>query len=116
MEITLRIRFWRPFVFCTLLIFGLDPNGLKDHICRLLGTKCKHTLINREYCKEPKRICRVRVENWGLTASDNHQGYSAHSPTNDLGVITPTAALSSFPYTPEFSMKALRIFYYNFDG
>src|SRR5690242_21109621 len=51
-------------------------------------------------------------ENWGLTASDNQQGYDAHSPTNDLGVITPTAALSSFPYTPEESMKALKFFYY----
>jgi hypothetical protein len=29
-----------------------------------------------------------------------------------LGVITPTAALSSFPYTPEESMKALHFFYY----
>jgi hypothetical protein len=28
-----------------------------------------------------------------------------------LGVIAPTAALSSFPYTPEYSMEALRHFY-----
>lgn len=31
---------------------------------------------------------------------------------NDRGVITPTAALSSFPYTPEQSMKALKHFYF----
>ena len=49
---------------------------------------------------------------WGLTASDNQFGYSAHSPTNDLGVISPTAAVSSLPYTPEQSMKAIRHFYY----
>ncbi|MCK4699265.1 MAG: beta-glucosidase, partial [Bacteroidales bacterium] len=49
---------------------------------------------------------------WGLTASDNHQGYSAHSPTNDLGVITPTAAISSIPYTPTESLYAIRHFYY----
>ena len=30
----------------------------------------------------------------------------------NLGVITPTAALSSFPYTPDESMKALRHFYF----
>jgi hypothetical protein len=29
-----------------------------------------------------------------------------------LGVITPTAALSSFPYMPKESMQALRHFYY----
>ncbi|MFM7402061.1 MAG: glucoamylase family protein, partial [Bacteroidota bacterium] len=49
---------------------------------------------------------------WGLTASDNQQGYNAHAPDNDLGVITPTAALSSFPYTPAESMEALKFFYY----
>jgi hypothetical protein len=54
-------------------------------------------------------------ESWGLTASDNHLGYAAHSPTSDLGVLTPTAALSSFPYTPEYSMQVLRNFYYNFN-
>ncbi len=28
-----------------------------------------------------------------------------------MGVITPTAALSSFPYTPEESMRAAKYFY-----
>src|SRR5262249_33650175 len=49
---------------------------------------------------------------WGLTASDNYIWYDAHSPANDLGVIAPTAALSSFPYAPEYSMEALRHFYF----
>ena len=31
----------------------------------------------------------------------------------DHGVITPTAALSSYPYTPEESSKALKHFYFN---
>ena len=34
-------------------------------------------------------------------------------PSNDHGVITPTAALSSYPYTPEESSKALKHFYFN---
>jgi hypothetical protein len=49
---------------------------------------------------------------WGLTASDEQNGYSAHSPTNDDGVISPTAAISSLAYTPTESMAALRFFYY----
>ena len=49
---------------------------------------------------------------WGLTASDGYSGYSAHSPNNDRGVIAPTAAISSIPYTPEESMDATRFFYY----
>jgi hypothetical protein len=28
-----------------------------------------------------------------------------HQPNNDVGVITPTAALSAFPFTPVESMK-----------
>jgi hypothetical protein len=49
---------------------------------------------------------------WGLSASDGNSGYSAHSPTNDKGVIAPTAAISSIPYTPDESIEALRFFYY----
>ena len=47
---------------------------------------------------------------WGLTASDSIHGYDAHAPDHDLGVITPTAALSSMPYTPTESLQALRHF------
>lgn len=43
--------------------------------------------------------------------SDGSTGYAAHKPNNDKGVISPTAALSSFPYTPEESMKFLRFLY-----
>jgi hypothetical protein len=39
------------------------------------------------------------------------KGYAAHSPNEDLGVISPTAALSSFPYTPEESMQVVRHLY-----
>ena len=53
---------------------------------------------------------------WGLTASysfnpDGTEGYTAHAPTNDREVITPTAALSSFPYTPKESMDFLEFIY-----
>jgi hypothetical protein len=35
--------------------------------------------------------------------ADGTTGYDAHQPNND--VITPTAALSAFPFTPVESMK-----------
>lgn len=71
-----------------------------------------HTLINRAYCIDnPKKYKGYSRKCWGLTASDNHLGYSAHCPQNDLGVITPTAAISSIPYTPEHSLEAMRYFY-----
>ncbi len=106
-----------PLFFTHYSFLGLNPKGLSDAYASYWTQNVNHTLINREYCiKNPKHYKGYAENCWGLTASDNHEGYSAHSPTNDLGVITPTAALSSFPYTPEYSMKALRHFYYDFNG
>lgn len=102
-----------PLFFSHYSFLGLDPRNLQDTYAHYWTQNVNHTLINHAYAVDnPKNFVGYSDENWGLTASDNRQGYSAHSPTNDLGVISPTAALSSFPYTPEVSMKALRSFYY----
>ncbi|SHL38956.1 hypothetical protein SAMN05444266_103168 [Chitinophaga jiangningensis] len=101
-----------PLFFAHYSFLGLDPRGLKDRYADYWEQNKNHTLINRQYCIEnPKHFKGYGPDCWGLTASDNHEFYNAHSPTNDLGVITPTAALSSFPYTPEYSMQALKYFY-----
>lgn len=101
-----------PLFFSHYSFLGLDPRNLQDEYANYWNQNTAHTLINYEYCvRNPKNFDGYGENSWGLTASDNYQGYSAHSPTNDLGVITPTAALSSFPYTPDKSMKALRYFY-----
>jgi hypothetical protein len=72
-----------------------------------------HTLINRAYCiANPYNHPEYGPNNWGLTASDEPNGYSAHAPyNNDNGTITPTAAISSMPYTPTESIEALKNFY-----
>ena len=101
-----------PLFFSHYSFLGLDPRHLQDQYANYWEQNTAHTLINYEYCvRNPEGFKGYGEDAWGLTASDNYQGYSAHSPTNDLGVITPTAALSSFPYTPQKSMKALRHFY-----
>lgn len=103
-----------PLFFGHYSFLGLDPRNLGDQYAGDYWTQnVNHTLINHRYCiRNPLSYVGYSEECWGLTASDNHHGYAAHSPTHDLGVITPTAALSSFPYTPEESMKALKFFYY----
>jgi hypothetical protein len=102
-----------PLFFTHYAFLGLDPRKLSDTYANYWTQNVNHTLINHAYCAaNPKKFAGYSDESWGLTASDNHMGYSAHSPTNDLGVISPTAALSSFPYAPEQSMKALKFFYY----
>ena len=91
---------------------GLDPRELKDQYADYWNVVRNHAMSNYKYCVEnPKHYTGYGPDCWGLTASYSTEGYSAHCPGNDLGVITPTAALSSFPYTPEQSMAALKGFY-----
>ena len=103
-----------PLFFSQYSFLGLDPRGLKDRYADYWEQNKNHTLINHAYCIDNPKEFKGYGENcWGLTASDTYNGYNAFSPTNDEGTITPTAALSAFPYTPEYSMKALKHFYYD---
>lgn len=111
-QLPLGFDYGGPLFFAQYSFMGLDPHGLKDRYADYWQQNLNHTLINYEHCvRNPNHFKGYGPNCWGLTASDNYEGYNAHSPDNDLGVISPTAALSSFPYTPEHSMKALRYFY-----
>ena len=91
---------------------GLDPNGLKDQYGDFWKLNQNHAKIHHEHCTEnPYDYKGYSDECWGLTSSYSMLGYAGHSPQSDLGVISPTAALSSFPYTPDESMKFLRFMY-----
>ena len=92
---------------------GFSPKGLSDKYADYWKLNRNHALINYNYSVEnPNNYEGYSENSWGLTASYTVDGYTAHMPTNDRGVITPTAALSSFPYTPEESMRALNHYYY----
>ncbi len=103
-----------PLFFEQYTFQGIDPNGLKDTLgINYLDQVKNHTLINRAYCIEnPKKYKGYSEKCWGLTAGDSFKGYVAHCPDEDFGVIQPTAAISSMPFTPKESMEALRYFYY----
>nr|WP_295927265.1 glucoamylase family protein [uncultured Dyadobacter sp.] len=102
-----------PLFLSQYSFLGLNPTNLTDRFTNYLTQNKAHTLINYNYCKaNPQSYYGYSEQCWGLTASDIPNGYSANSPTNDRGVITPTAALSAFPYTPVESMQALKFFYY----
>lgn len=104
-----------PLFFEQYTYMGIDPNDLRDDKGIDYAEQTRnHTLINRAYCIEnPMKYKGYGSNCWGLTAGDSYKGYVAHCPEVDSGVIQPTAALSSFPYTPEYSMEALRHFYYD---
>ncbi len=103
-----------PLFFSHYSFLGINPHDLTDAYANYLTQNTNHSLINYNYCvANPNNYYGYSSTDWGLTASDdNISGYNAHSPTNDDGVITPSAAISSLPYTPIQSMNALKFFYY----
>ena len=83
-----------PLFFTHYSFLGLNPKNLVDVYANYWQQNVNQSLINRSYCMEnPKNYVGYSGACWGLTACDNPWGYDAHSPTNDLGVIAPTAAI-----------------------
>ncbi len=104
-----------PLFFTHYSFIGFDPRGIKDKYANYFVNNKNITLVNRAYCiNNPKYFAGYGPNVWGLTASDDPSGYSAHSPTNDNGTITPTAALSAMPYTPQESLDALKYMYHKY--
>ena len=102
-----------PLFFSQYSFLGINPTGLSDAYADYWEQVVNHTKINFEYCKlNPKKFYGYSSQCWGLTASDIQDGYTASSPTNDVGVIAPTAAVSSMPFAPVESIQALKFFYY----
>ena len=111
-------EFGGPLFWSQYSYLGLDPTGLSDKTVKnYFDLNRNHVLIDYNYIlKNPKNWKGYGKKYWGLTASytrnpDGSTGYTAHSPDNDTGIISPTAALSSFPYTPKESMDFLRYIY-----
>ncbi|MBX2975597.1 MAG: T9SS type A sorting domain-containing protein [Ignavibacteriaceae bacterium] len=101
-----------PLFFAHYSYLGFDPRNKKDAYTNYFNNNKHHTLINRAYCiANPRGHSGYSDSLWGLTASDDPFGYRVHEPFNDNGTITPSAALSSFPYTPELSMRVLKNLY-----
>ena len=104
--------FWAHYSY-----LGLNPKGLEDKYANYWDLNVNHTRINYEYTQENPNDFETYNENsWGLTASYTRNendgiGYTAHSPDTDRGVVSPTAAISSIPYTPEISLNAMRYFF-----
>ncbi|MBL7702520.1 MAG: beta-glucosidase [Ferruginibacter sp.] len=103
--------FWAHYSY-----LGLDPHGLKDKYADYWEENTTQSLINYQWCVDnPSKFKGYGANNWGLTSSYSVKGYAGHAPTTerDEGVISPTAALSSFPYTPQQSMAAMKYWYSN---
>ena len=108
-----------PLFFTQYSFLGFDPRNKKDAFTNYFNNNRNTVLIDRQYCiTNPMQNTGYSSICWGLTASDDPNGYLAHEPTNarDNGTISPTAALASMPYTPEYSIEALKHFYRDLGG
>ncbi|MGB6152727.1 MAG: glucoamylase family protein, partial [Pricia sp.] len=91
---------------------GLNPNGLTDQYGDYWKLNQNHALIHYKYAVDnPENYKGYGERVWGLTSSYSLKGYAGHRPNNDMGVVSPTAALSSMPYAPDESMAFLRYLY-----
>ena len=99
--------FWSHYSY-----LGLNPNGLKDQYADYWSLVQNQAKIHHAYAIDnPENFKAYGDSLWGMSSSYSIKGYSGHRPGNDLGVISPTAALASFPYTPDESMKMLQYLY-----
>lgn len=110
-KLPLGMAYGGPLFFAHYSFCGLDPRGLEDRYADYWAQNVHHVRINRAHCiANPGQFVGYGESCWGLTASDDPWGYSAHAPDNDNGTISPTAALSSLPYAPVEVMTVLRHF------
>ncbi len=110
-ELPLGPPYGGPLFFAHYSFCGLDPRGLSDRYADYWQQNVSHVRINQQHCiVNPNRFKDYGADAWGLTASDDPGGYEAHSPTVDNGTLTPTAAMSSFPYAPVECLRTARHF------
>lgn len=106
-----------PLFFTHYSYMGYDPHFISDNYTHYFVNNQHIAQINYRYClANPKNYIGYGENAWGLTASDGPYGYSADEPVpwQDRGKLTPTGAISSFPYTPVESMKTLKNYYYHY--
>lgn len=105
--------FWAHYSY-----LGLDPKGLADQYADYWKLNTNQAMIHYKYALDnPKGYAGYGQKQWGFTSSYSMKGYAGHRPgSSDLGVISPTAALSSFPYTPKESMQFLKYLYTEADS
>ncbi|HUK48004.1 MAG TPA: glucoamylase family protein [Terriglobales bacterium] len=103
-----------PLFFTDYSYMGFDPRGIRDRFTDYFLNNRNIAQINLAYCiHNPGGYEGYGANFWGLTASDGADGYLPHEPTPRLddGTMTFTGALSSFPYTPEASMRMFKHVY-----
>ncbi len=102
--------------FTHFSFMGFDPRNKRDRYTNYFDNNRSLALINHAYCvANPRKFKGYGDDTWGRSAGVNSGGGKPW-PREDNGTINVMASLSSFPYTPEESMKALKHFYRDLGG
>jgi hypothetical protein len=107
-------EYLQPLFFEHYSFMGFDPHAATDRFTNYFVNNRDTARVNLAYCiANPKHFQGYAADSWGLTAADGPEGYNPSAPNadDDHGIMAPTGALASFPYTPEASMAALKHFY-----
>ncbi|WP_263367380.1 glucoamylase family protein [Edaphobacter bradus] len=120
-----------PLFFTHYSYLGYDPRGWRDKYANYFVNNRNEALVSQAYSiANPNHFKGHGADTWGLTAVDGPNGYREYKPlapndgvtapprdnqhvytATDDGTIAPTGAISSFAYTPEQSMLALKHYY-----
>ncbi len=105
-----------PMFFAHYSFMGFDPRDKRDRYANYFQNNRNHALIQSDYsAANPYGFAGYSADAWGLTASDDPNGYAVHAPfSGDNGTLAPTAALASMPYTHVESLRALKGMYRQF--
>lgn len=102
-----------PLFFTQYSYMGYDPRGRRDKYADYFTNNRNEALVSQAYSiANPLHMKGYGADCWGLTVVDGPDGYNEYKPfVTDDGTIAPTGAISSFAYTPEPSLMALKHFY-----
>lgn len=102
-----------PLFFTQYSYLGYNPRGWRDKYTDYFTNNRNEALVSQAYSiANPLRMKGYGADSWGLTAVDGPEGYREYKPfTEDDGTIAPTGAVSSYAYTPQQSLLAIKHFY-----
>ena len=102
-----------PLFFTHYSYMGYDPRGWRDKYANYFTNNRNEALVSQAYgLANPLHRKGYGADSWGITAVDGPKGYREYKPfTEDDGTIAPTGAISSYAYTPQQSLLALKHFY-----
>ncbi len=103
-----------PLFFTQYSYMGYDPRGMRDKYTNYYRNNRNEARMSQAYAvANPLHFKGYGANSWGLTAIDGpNDSYHEYKPfTEDDGTIAPTGAVSSYAYTPEASLLAIKHWY-----